>query len=401
MPDTAMHDPSECSSRGGYPLVFVATLLFYGAYYAILIPLPLYLTGIPLPDTQVSLVLGAFGLASLFGRPMAGVLTDSWGRKPIMLAGAVSLFIGAVGVSFTTSPVVLFILRLFQALGHVGFTTASLALVCDLCPVEKRASVLAVFGTAANLAMSLVPAAVNALLGVLTIKGGLWLSGGLAACAGILALCSREPAVDRCSFAWSSVIELPSRLFMPMLAGTLLGAGHGAFLQFLPILSQRRSLGFVGLAFTVYGVSIILTRLGTGRLLDGEIRLRIGAGAFVALALAMVGFAFATTSWMLYASAALVGLATGILHPVLLAVHVDLLPDNRGRGVSDFYLAFDLGLGLGAWVMAPSLDRFGLTGLYLTAAVLSLLGVAVMLKIRARRGGGSPGQASVTSPSRR
>lgn len=389
-----MPDSCASSSRGGYPLVFAATLLFYAAYYAILIPLPLYLTGIPLPDTQVSLVLGAFGLASLFGRPVAGVLTDAMGRKPIMLAGAASLFIGAVGVSFTTNPVILFILRMFQALGHVGFTTASLALVCDLCPVEKRTSVLAVFGTAANLAMAMVPAAVNALMGVLTIKGGLWLSGGLAACAAALALCSREATTERCSFAWSSVVQLPSRLIVPMLSGVLLGTGYGAFLQFLPILSHRRSIGFVGLAFTFYGVSIILTRLGTGRLLDGGNRLRIGAGAFVVLAIAMAGFAFSRSSWMLYGSAALVGLATGILHPVLLSVHVELLPDNRGRAVSDFYLAFDLGLGLGAWVMAPFLDRFGLTGLYLTAAVLSFLGVLVMGKIRTRpRGGPAEGRA--------
>lgn len=50
-----------------YWLAWVATVTFFAGFYALLVPLPRYLTAVGLPDWQVGLVLGAFGVASLIG----------------------------------------------------------------------------------------------------------------------------------------------------------------------------------------------------------------------------------------------------------------------------------------------------------------------------------------------
>ena len=47
---------------------------------------------------------------------------------------------------------------------------------------------------------------------------------------------------------------------------------------------------------------------------------------------------------------------------------------RRGRATASFYLAFDLGIGLGGWLLGLVLNRVGLTGLYVTAAALSFAG---------------------------
>ena len=44
--------------------VFTATLLFFVAFYMLLVPLPPYLVALGLADWQVGLVLGAFGVAA-------------------------------------------------------------------------------------------------------------------------------------------------------------------------------------------------------------------------------------------------------------------------------------------------------------------------------------------------
>ena len=379
-PNKVTHTPSATHS---YRLVWVATLLFYAAYYALLIPMPLYLTGIGLPDWQVSVILGAFAIASLFGRPIAGVLTDTWGRRQMLFMGAGSLLIGATCVSLTTQPALLFIFRILQASGHVAFTTAAFALVADLAPIEQRLSALAIFGIAANLSMSLIPAATNAILGLITLKGAFWLAGALAAGSGLLAgFIKTKPLEHKRPYAWRMVFKVERELILPMLISWLFGAGYGAFLQFLPLLAERRSLGPVGLAYTTYGVSIILTRVASGSLFDFTNRNRIMAAGFISLATGLAGFAYAGSLATLLCGVVLVGVGSGILHPALIAVHVDALPTERGRAVSDFYLAFDLGLGIGAWIMAPALQWFGITGLYVVAAVLSALGFLLVPRIQ-------------------
>ena len=151
-----------------YWAVWSAALLFFAAFYALLVPIPLYLEAVGLPDWQIGLVLGAFGVASLVGRPLTGAVSDSLGNRPVILFGTVALAAGAALMSFTSNPLLLFGLRVLQAAGYVTFTTAATALVADLAEPQRRGSALALFGAAANVAITLTPAAVSAGLDLLT-----------------------------------------------------------------------------------------------------------------------------------------------------------------------------------------------------------------------------------------
>src|SRR5215510_13117248 len=98
-----------------YWRTWISAFLFFGGFYALIVPLPLYLTACDFADWQVGVILGAFGIAALVGRPLAGVYADAWGRQPLLLLGALSLIIGAGGVPFTTAAIPLFALRIMQA----------------------------------------------------------------------------------------------------------------------------------------------------------------------------------------------------------------------------------------------------------------------------------------------
>src|SRR5215213_676067 len=103
-----------------YWTAWVATVIFFAGFYSLLVPLPRYLTEIGLPDWQIGMILGAFGVASLLWRTVAGVGVDRWGARRIMLLGAGSLVVGAVCVPMTVSPLLLGGLRLLQAAGYVA-----------------------------------------------------------------------------------------------------------------------------------------------------------------------------------------------------------------------------------------------------------------------------------------
>ncbi|MCB0210588.1 MAG: MFS transporter [Anaerolineae bacterium] len=372
----------------GYWTIWIATLLFFAAFYTLMIPLPLYLTGVGLPDWQVGVVLGAMGITSLLVRPLAGIFADGWGRRQVMLLGTASLMIGAVSVGFTTQPVLLFGLRVLQATGYVAFTTAATALIADLAPPEKRGSALAFFGVAANVAMTMTPAIVNALLDTLTLPGAFWLTGILAALGGLLALrVQQKPTEQQQSFAWSDMLHLARRLYLPLITAALFGLAFGAFFQFIPLLTERRELGSAGLVYTVYGISIILTRLFTGQILDRVYQGLTLTIAFLMLGLGLTGFAFASAPLHLFAAAFLVATGSGVLHPLLISIHIgQAATTERARASAIFYIGFDTGIGLGAWLLAPVFQWFGLTGLFLLAAVASVMGLLpVWLRLGVRK----------------
>jgi predicted MFS family arabinose efflux permease len=353
-----------------YWLAWLATATFFAGFYALLVPLPRYLSDVGLPDWQIGLVLGAFGIASLIGRPLAGLAVDHLGAKPVMLVGAATLALGASGTPLTNSLMLLVTLRLLQAVGYVAFTTAGTALIVSLVPPDSRASRLAVFGAAANVAISLTPAGISLLLTVTPVQAGLVTSGVLALLGGAMALALPVLKNNSHTPTALSALAIPRTVWLPMLATALLGAGFAAFFQFAPILGDRRGVPS-GVLYTIYGATIIATRLASGRLLDRLAAAPVVAGAAALMALGHALAAATDAQEPLLVVPILVAAGGGLFHPRLLALHAELLPESPGKASAAFYVAFDLGIGLGSWLFGFMLQWAGLPGLYWSAALLS------------------------------
>lgn len=352
---------------------FVAAVSFFAAFYTLLVPLPRYMTAVGIPDWQIGLVMGAFGIASLFGRPIVGACCDRFGVRPVIIVGTIALAVGSISVISTQAVAVLFVCRVLQAVGYVAFTTASTALVSDLVPAHARGAALARFGAAANVAISVVPALVTNNLDELTLAGAFVLCSVLALGSGgiILALVPTGEA-PRTAIVWRALLQFPRVLWPAMLTTLLFGVGFGAYLSYLPILADRRGITSLGWVYTVYGIAIIATRMLTGTLLDRPDRRAVLWPSALMMAAGMLCFAMATTVWWLVVAAVLTASSGGIWHPALLAIHVDHMA-LRGRATAAFYLAFDLGIGAGTWVLAAALQTAGIGAVFVVAAVISVL----------------------------
>jgi len=365
---------AQANPQRDYQIAWAATFLFFIAFYALIIPLPRYLTGIGLPDWQVGLVLGATAIASLIARPISGVLTDRFGHKRMLLIGAIALTIGAIGVVLTNQVVVLFVLRILQSLGYVIFTTAGTTLVGQLATPEERSKKIAYFGLAANFAMTMTPGAMDTLLPWIGLLSAFWLSGGMAAGAGVLTRALRYHVTsDRATqpLALGEFWRFPRQLWLSMGVSALFGTGFGAYFQYFAVLLERRSIAAPAV-FAAYGLSIIATRLLFGRYLDriGFARVLVASALIMTVGLVVAAFGFSLP--MLILAAALIATGGGFFHPMLIAHHVTMLPNRPGWAVACFYFGFDLGIGGGAWILGAALNWSGLTALYLTAAFLTL-----------------------------
>jgi MFS family permease len=359
--------------------VWAASLAFFAAFYALLVPLPALLAARHLSDGQIGLILGTFGVAALLGRPFAGLLSDRCGHRLVMLVGAAALLLGTAGFAVVSSTGLLFAARVAQALGYVAFTTAATAQVAACTPTERRTGVLAWYGTAANVAMSLTPALVAALLPRLTLVGAVWLAAGLALAALVLvAPLSEEPDPNRSlpGASWRALLSVPVPVRVPMLLAALAGCGFAAFSQYLPLLGARNGAGSAAWGYAAYGVGITLTRVVVGRRLDrGNLQRWLVIGVLLS-ALALDLLALARSPGVLVLGAALLAGGSGILVPALMGLHANAVPRHRqGQAVAWYYLGFDGGMGLGGWGLALALHHAGIAGAYLAAGAVVALGL--------------------------
>jgi MFS family permease len=361
--------------------VFVATLLFFVAFYMLLVPLPPYLVEMGLADWQVGLVLGSFGIAALAGRPLAGLAADQLGRRTVILAGVLLFAAGVFGLLLTANFFWLMTARILQALGYVAVSTAATARITDLAPPAQQGATIARFGIAANIAMTMTPAAVGATLGVVTPEQVFVAAALTGLFCGAMALTIGDRVRSFPGKRDLRLWILPASIRQPWLAALLMGVGFGAWLQYLPLLALRRDVGSVGLLYAVYGGAIILTRLVSGRWQDrGQERMLLLIG-FAALTAGLGAFAVSATLAAFMVATVLVAVGGGILHPLLMALHVRFMPSSlRGRAVSTFYLGFDFGNGMGVWVLGFVLQWWGLAALFGLAMVSSLIGLTLSAK---------------------
>lgn len=92
----------------------------------------------------LGLAIGAYGLTQALLQIPMGILSDKYGRKPVILAGLVVFLIGSVVAALATSIYGVVIGRAIQGMGAIA--SAILALAADLSREEQRPKVMATIG---------------------------------------------------------------------------------------------------------------------------------------------------------------------------------------------------------------------------------------------------------------
>ena len=131
-------------SDGGPVLTpaFITLTLSELAYFTalgLMIPVvPLFATdSLAAGSAAVGVAIGAFSITALLLRPLAGRVADRWGRRRLMVTGAL-LFSAVIAAHLLVTQFwVLLGLRALLGVAEAAFFVAGVAALADLAPAER------------------------------------------------------------------------------------------------------------------------------------------------------------------------------------------------------------------------------------------------------------------------
>jgi DHA1 family 2-module integral membrane pump EmrD-like MFS transporter len=298
---------------------------------------------VPLPDIALSISL--FALCVAASQLLLGPLSDTWGRRRLLLGGLALSIIGAVGCALSSTYRVFMLFRLLQAVGCGCFVLAH-ALVQDLFTDGERARVRILLTTLGGVFIAVSPLLGSGLQRVFDWQGSFYVFSVLALVTFFQVIALLPPdttSIRRISLCKAYAIVCTDRIFWAnTLTAAIAFACHFSFIVVSPLLFMER-LGLTdyqfSLALLVYGGAYIVGGFGAGWLqsrVSAEWQIQCGLGL---IALSGVG---------LWAGVALFGLSVGTLllpmlvctagttiaRPVAFNVAMARLPENAGAAAA-------------------------------------------------------------------
>lgn len=377
---------------GDFTLVLFISLFAFVGCQALNNGTPLYVVRIGGMTGYAGALILDFSLSAGIVRLIAGRIIDTVGRRRIMLVGAVLMLVGtALAIPFSgLYPQIA--LRALQGVGFACVTTASSTVAADVLPRERLGEGIGYYALGQSLGMAVGPA-FGILLCSLVFSESLFL-GVAAVCAALIVLvlcCSYEKHPERLpetseyrllaaranstaerqsggsedadapragQRGFSSFFE--KRALVGALPMLVICLGFAIPTSYTALYAAELGFSNAGLFFLIGAITMTVTRFAGGKLLDAvpsRILFLVTVGCGIAMFLMM---AFAQTAWWLYTSGVFFGISMGFSFPLLNAMSIKNTPAQRwGAANAMFFLANDLGVGIGAWLWGIVADYVG------------------------------------------
>jgi DHA1 family tetracycline resistance protein-like MFS transporter len=256
----------------------------------------------------------AFGLANFFAAPILGALSDSHGRRPVLLLGFCGLALSFFATALATALWMLIAVRLVSGAMQANIAVSN-AYVADITPPEERAKRFGMLGAMFGVGFILGPV-MGGLLGAISLQLPFYVAGSLALLNllyGCFVLPESLPAERRRAFEWKKANPVSSLRGLAQMkgAGRLVAvvacSGLAQFVLYQCwVLYTTFKFGWGplenGWSLAAVGVvSAIVQGLLLGRLLKRFSPRRLAVLGLVSSTLAYVMWGAASEGWMMFA----------------------------------------------------------------------------------------------------
>ena len=372
------------------PLIIIFLTVFVNLVgFGIIIPLlPFYAQTFGASPLVIGLLFASFSLSQLLATPALGVLSDRWGRRPVLIFSLLGTVVSFAMLALAQSLLMLFAARIIDGLSGGNITTAR-AYIADVTEPHERAKAYGMLGAAFGLGFIVGPA----LAGVfshISYTAPIWAAAAVTVIATAMAWFWLPETVHRGSAAtmspWRALPDVFSRRqIRPLLmADFLYWASFSVCNTTFALFASRRfgfdvaQTGYVLAAFGFLGVIVQVGMVGPIVRALGVRRTFLLGLVIAGIGWAMVGMSHSLAVFL----AALVpaGIGVGLCNAALITlVSHAASKEEQGKVQGAAGALESLGRTIGPVWGNGALQRFGEASPYASAAAAFIITCLVML----------------------
>jgi predicted MFS family arabinose efflux permease len=380
-----VHPPQTRIVNRQLLLVFVASFGAMAGFFLLLSVVPLYAESVGAGGVGAGLATAALMATTVAGELAVPRLLARFGHRAVLAVGLVLLGAPALALPAAATMPAILAVNLVRGLGFAVCVVVGGALVAALVPPERRGEGLGLFGIVVG-----VP-------GVAFLPLGVWLvdqagypavftAGAVATLAGLAVvpgLPGRPPATDP-PVGVLAGLRTPA-LVRPAVTFAATAMAAGVMVTFLPLAVTEGPDGLVPLALFVQASVVTASRWWAGRHGDRHGPARLLVPGVVATAAGIGALALLDRPAVVLAAMVLFGSGFGVMQNASMATMLNrVAPSGYGAVSAMWNLAYDLGMGVGAFGFGLVATRTGYPPAFAVTAALVLVALVPVV----RPGGG-------------
>lgn len=357
-------------------LLFITNLLMMATFYASVPIIPIYCQQIGITGSKIGIVLTAMSVTTVLFRPFAGYLLDNFNRYHVFvlcLALFCLPFLGFIAFPFFGALVAI---RLYMGMVYSVCGSATTTLAGDVLPPDKVRLGVNRFALTISLGMAAGPFIGIQVQNHMSSTVSFLVLFALTVIALICVCCCRihYPKVERKKFSLSAAFYKPALPFMLNMIFIMIP--FGAVIAYSSIFAQEKGLSTVIPFFYVFLVAgMLLSKFSTQKLIDAGKHKALVVVSLIVLLFTMGSYFFMESAVHLLAAGFLLGLGYGILQPLFQSFVTGTAPaPKRGAANATYLLSYDIGIGIGSFLMGLFQESIGLSTGFAVTAIAYLVG---------------------------
>lgn len=335
---------------------------------------------------QILLSIPVYMIPFVFFQLFSGTISDHLGRKAVAASGFLIYSVGSFLCGWAPDINAFLGGRFVQGLGFAFVTPVLHAIVGDFTRDDRRGVSMGIFGAVTAGAVSTGPL-IAGFMNTIDWRWTFYLIALLAVLVFVAIQIAFRGGEEKHARQKSDVSIRNVATDPGVIA--LCAAGFLTFFVFIGVISYTSDAlsidpyfydpATIGIVLFAGGIGGVFISPFAGMLVDKIGRFRTGSIGFVFTSVGMLIFYFASDFWGFILAMIVVGCAAAAVWASLLTLTVEIVPERRGAVASLFNSSRFAGYAISPVLFAGVYFSLGVRPLYLASALLTLLGIVIMV----------------------
>ncbi len=366
-----------------YVIIILLSLVMFASFYMITAGFPIFVSTISDNPAIAGIMTTTLMVASLITRFFASVIIQKVNMK-LLLIISLLYFLGTIGLTFVNDSIgFLIFIRALQGIGFSMLTILVFTMSSNIVPKSRLGEGIVFFAMSTSVGTTMGPLIAISYLAKFSFQSMMMLTLGLMSFSFLCSFFTKNTVIEEKESSKETNKEpfykymFDKRVLLPCILVSLNYITIAGTVNFMGAFGKEINVGGkISQFFIAQGIAMVLVRSFSGKIFDrfGHRILIIPAAISGTGGLILLGFS--TTMWMVWVSGVLFGIAFAIIHPIIQAWALTLVPPEKKATANSMLLIFiDAGLAIGSvglGFLAKSVG-YGMTFSYSAAFMIIIL----------------------------